>query len=37
MAELVEWLDFAGRLLARRAEPGLDMVDFSPRLQRGDQ
>jgi len=36
-AELEERLDLAGRLLARRAEPGHDMVDFSPRLQRGEQ
>jgi hypothetical protein len=37
MAELEERVDFAERLLARRANAGLEMVDSSPRLQRGDR
>lgn len=35
--ELEERVDFAERLLTRRPESGQDVVDFSPRLQRGDQ
>jgi hypothetical protein len=35
--ELEERIDFAERLLTRRPESGQDVVDFSPRLQRGDQ